>query len=59
MKNLLNGNAARLNDETSTSAPRDAEQLFLPYVAINTSKDTVIQCEMIEDGHLLQLHHSV
>jgi hypothetical protein len=52
MKNLLKRNAARRKAETETplaSVPRDEGRIFLPFIAVNTSKDTVIQCEMSED----------
>lgn len=52
MKNLLKRNAARRKAETETplaSAPRDEGRIFLPFIAVNTGKDTVIQCEMSED----------
>lgn len=29
--------------------PHDEGRIFLPFIAVNTAKDTVIQCEMSED----------
>lgn len=45
-------NAARRKAETEqplTIVPRDEGRIFLPFIAVNTGKDTVIQCEMSED----------
>ncbi|ETL38891.1 hypothetical protein, variant 3 [Phytophthora nicotianae] len=53
MKNLLKRNADRKRKEsenpTSATIVRDEGRVFLPFIAVNTSKDTVIQCEMSED----------
>ncbi|GMF15287.1 unnamed protein product [Phytophthora lilii] len=53
MKNLLKRNAERKQKESenpaSASIVRDEGRVFLPFIAVNTSKDTVIQCEMSED----------
>ncbi|TDH67170.1 hypothetical protein CCR75_000070 [Bremia lactucae] len=53
MKNLLKRNAERKRKECEDSAGativRDEGRVFLPFIAVNTSKDTVIQCEMSED----------
>ncbi|RMX66120.1 hypothetical protein KXD40_003112 [Peronospora effusa] len=53
MKNLLKRNAERKRKEsenpTSVNIIRDEGRVFLPFIAVNTSKDTVIQCEMSED----------
>ncbi|KAG2781173.1 hypothetical protein PC129_g17519 [Phytophthora cactorum] len=53
MKNLLKRNAERKRKEsenpTSATIVRDEGRVFLPFIAVNTSKDTVIQCEMSED----------
>ncbi|KAG2531629.1 hypothetical protein BBO99_00001833 [Phytophthora kernoviae] len=53
MKNLLKRNAERKRLESenpvSAIAARDEGRVFLPFIAVNTSKDTVIQCEMSED----------
>lgn len=53
MKNLLKRNAERKRKENdnpaSAAAARDEGRVFLPFIAVNTSKDTVIQCEMSED----------
>ncbi|RLN71963.1 hypothetical protein BBJ28_00014279, partial [Nothophytophthora sp. Chile5] len=53
MKNLLKRNAERKRAESVSSvaanAARDEGRVFLPFIAVNTSKDTVIQCEMSED----------
>ncbi|KAE9049049.1 hypothetical protein PR003_g637 [Phytophthora rubi] len=53
MKNLLKRNAERKRKEsenpTTASIVRDEGRVFLPFIAVNTSKDTVIQCEMSED----------
>lgn len=52
MKNLLKRNAARRHgsDKSSLDASsRDEGRIFLPFIAVNTNKDTVIQCEMSED----------
>ncbi|KAG7400815.1 hypothetical protein PHYBOEH_004329 [Phytophthora boehmeriae] len=53
MKNLLKRNAERKRMESenpaSAIAARDEGRVFLPFIAVNTSKDTVIQCEMSED----------
>ncbi|KAJ0412827.1 hypothetical protein ATCC90586_002457 [Pythium insidiosum] len=48
MKNLLKRNAKRRKESTS-DALRDEGRIFLPFIVVNTSKDTVIQCEMSED----------
>lgn len=48
MKNLLKRNAAR-RKESIGDALRDEGRIFLPFIVVNTSKDTVIQCEMSED----------
>ncbi|KAF1334450.1 Transcription factor dp-1, partial [Globisporangium splendens] len=54
MKNLLKRNAARRKAETESSAASepgngDEGRIFLPFIVVNTAKDTVIQCEMSED----------
>ncbi|KAG7393222.1 hypothetical protein PHYPSEUDO_011227 [Phytophthora pseudosyringae] len=53
MKNLLKRNADRKRKESENPASpnivRDEGRVFLPFIAVNTSKDTVIQCEMSED----------
>lgn len=56
MKNLLKRNAARKKAETELSVAADAAsasgdegRIFLPFIVVNTGKDTVIQCEMSED----------
>ncbi|KAK1945801.1 Transcription factor Dp-1 [Phytophthora citrophthora] len=53
MKNLLRRNAERKRKESENPAfvniVRDEGRVFLPFIAVNTSKDTVIQCEMSED----------
>lgn len=53
MKNLLKRNAERkqkeIKDSASATIVRDEGRVFLPFIAVNTSKDTVIQCEMSED----------
>ncbi|KAI9987775.1 hypothetical protein PInf_023819 [Phytophthora infestans] len=53
MKNLLKRNAERKRKEsenpTAATIVRDEGRVFLPFIAVNTSKDTVIQCEMSED----------
>ncbi|OWZ23475.1 Transcription factor Dp-1 [Phytophthora megakarya] len=53
MKNLLKRNTERKRKESENpaSAPivRDEGRVFLPFIAVNTSIDTVIQCEMSED----------
>ncbi|KAL3668677.1 hypothetical protein V7S43_005974 [Phytophthora oleae] len=53
MKNLLKRNAERKRKESENPASvnivRDEGRVFLPFIAVNTSKDTVIQCEMSED----------
>lgn len=48
MKNLLKRNAKR-RKETPSDSQRDEGRIFLPFIVVNTSKDTVIQCEMSED----------
>ncbi|TYZ60136.1 hypothetical protein PybrP1_005883 [[Pythium] brassicae (nom. inval.)] len=61
MKNLLKRNAARKNArdpaaEDGSEAPAAASEaasdegrISLPFIVVNTGKDTVIQCEMSED----------
>lgn len=53
MKNLLKRNAARKQAEdaaaASGAASSDEGRIFLPFIVVNTGKDTVIQCEMSED----------
>ncbi|CEG50447.1 transcription factor dp-1 [Plasmopara halstedii] len=53
MKNLIKRNAERkrkeIDDFASATIVRDEGRVFLPFIAVNTSKDTVIQCEMSED----------
>ncbi|CAH0482528.1 unnamed protein product [Peronospora belbahrii] len=53
MKNLLKRNAERKRKEAKSYAyaniVRDEGRVFLPFIAVNTSNDTVIQCEMSED----------
>lgn len=52
MKNLLKRNAARHQGSDKSSldvSSRDEGRIFLPFIAVNTNKDTVIQCEMSED----------
>ncbi|CAI5736364.1 unnamed protein product [Peronospora destructor] len=53
MKNLLKRNAERKRKESENTASvnivRDEGRVFLPFIAVNTSKDTLIQCEMSED----------
>ncbi|KAL4158139.1 hypothetical protein PRNP1_003918 [Phytophthora ramorum] len=55
MKNLLKRNAERKRKASekpgSATVTRDEGRVFLPFIAVNTSKDTVIQCEMSEDRH--------
>ncbi|CAI5730802.1 unnamed protein product [Hyaloperonospora brassicae] len=55
MKNLLKRNAERKRADSENPASanivRDEGRIFLPFIAVNTSKDTVIQCEMSEDRH--------
>jgi transcription factor Dp-1 len=48
MKNLLKRNAKR-RKEASSDAQHDEGRIFLPFIVVNTNKDTVIQCEMSED----------
>ena len=55
MRNLLKRNAERKRAASENPATaniaRDEGRIFLPFIAVNTSKDTVIQCEMSEDRH--------
>ncbi|TMW62903.1 hypothetical protein Poli38472_005521 [Pythium oligandrum] len=48
MKNLLKRNTKR-RKENGTDTLRDEGRIFLPFIVVNTNKDTVIQCEMSED----------
>lgn len=55
MKNLLKRNAERRKTESEVpvaatgGASGDEGRIFLPFIVVNTGKDTVIQCEMSED----------
>ncbi|DAZ94447.1 TPA: hypothetical protein N0F65_002765, partial [Lagenidium giganteum] len=49
MKNLLKRNADRRKSGAESAAMREEGRIFLPFIVVNTGKDTVIQCEMSED----------
>lgn len=57
MKNLLKRNAARksargaeaVGAAAAAEASGDEGRIALPFIVVNTGKDTVIQCEMSED----------
>ena len=49
MKNLLKRNSRRRQAPDGGAATREEGRIFLPFIVVDTGKDTVIQCEMSED----------
>lgn len=48
LKKLLRRNTALAHSKTAMDSA-DEGRIFLPFIVVNTNKDTMIQCEMSED----------